>query len=97
MNRIVFSNVPVACFTLTLPLIAVIYAAAIPGGVSPFALVATAILAMATTSILFSTWRNAQPARIIGHVPQQGDGISEVPVYLTAARDRRKTPRGECP
>lgn len=87
MNRTMYSNVSVLGFTLTLPLIAIISAAALPIGMSALTLVALSTLAIGTTVVIYSTWRNAQPTQIIGHVLREAEARS--PASVRPARDRR--------
>ena len=68
MNRILHGRLSVLGFTMTMPLIAVIWAVAAPGAMPGLTLMALVVIAIGTAVVIFNTWRNAQPGELMGPV-----------------------------
>jgi hypothetical protein len=86
MNRILHSRLSMFGFTMTMPLIAVAWVASASGTMSGLTLLTLVVVAIGTAAVIFSTWRNAQPTEIIGHVLQHAENPA---VVVRPAVDRR--------
>ena len=96
MNKILSPNLSVLGVTMTVPLIAVIYAAAVPMWTSSVTFIILTLVAMGATAVILNTWRNAQPTENIGHVLRRAEVAAHQTAFVRPSNDRR-APEGERP